>query len=270
MINFSELLWRSGRQRDQGLRNAPVPESEEIEVVSALRYTPVEKVELDPESRVALLTDPRSAGADRCRYMRMRLRELRELARLRSLVITSPIPDDGKSTIAMCLATTLAEGGRRSTLLIEADLHHPSLASTLGLRQRPGLAECLEAGIDPLSQLQKVEPMGWHLLQAGTPLGNPTELLQSEALSAVMQRVSSHFDWILIDSPPALPLTDALSLSRQVDATLLVTRADRTSREAIDETLTLIGRKHVLGIVLNGAEGLNRLYSEYHGYYTKP
>jgi capsular exopolysaccharide synthesis family protein len=269
MINFSELLWKSGRKRDKGSRTASVAEVEENEISSALKHALVEKVAIEPDSRAALLMHPKSAGADRFRYLRMRLQDLRQIAKLQSLVITSPLPEDGKSTIAMCLATALAEGGKRSTLLIEADLHHPTLGSSLGLRPARGLAECLESEFDPLSEIRKIEPLGWYLLHSGRAKNNPTELLQSDALSAVMQRVSPHFDWILIDSPPALPLTDAFSLSRQVDATLLVARADRTPREAIEETLELIGRKHVVGIVLNGAEGLTSLYSKYYGSYRK-
>lgn len=268
MINFSELLWKAGPTKDRRLRSVKVAPSEEFEPLSALRNVPAEKAELETGSRLLLLTDPRSASADRFRYLRMRLRELRELAKLRSLVITSPLPDDGKSTIAMALSTTLAEEGKHPTLLIEADLHHPTLASSLGLKAHAGLAECLEKGLDPLSQIRKVEPLGFYLLQAGMPRGNPTELLQSDALATLMQTLSLHFDWILIDTPPALPLTDAVALSRQVDATLLVARADRTSREAIEQTLKVIGPKHVLGIVLNGAAGLNKLYSDYYGYYT--
>jgi len=269
MINFSELLWKSGRPRERGLRTAPFADSEEIEVSSALQQALLEEAVLRPESRAALLLDPQSQGADRFRYLRMRLRELRQFAKLQSIVVTSPVPEDGKSTIAMCLATTLAEGGRHPTLLIEADLHRPSVATGLGLRPGPGLAECLEKGFDAMSEIRRIEPLGWYLLKAGGPQGNPTELLQSDALSTLMQNVSPHFDWIVIDSPPALLLTDAFSLSRQVDATLLVARADRTSRQAIEETLKLIGPKHVVGIVLNGAADLNRLYSNYYGYYGK-
>jgi len=184
-------------------------------------------------------------------------------------MITSPLPEDGKSTIAMCLATALAEGGKRPTLLIEADLHRPGIAKNLGLRSRPGLAECVEDGLGPMDQIVKVEPLGWYLLQAGKTRTNPTDLLQSEALQTAMQQVSPYFDWILIDTPPVLPLTDALTLSRQADAALLVARADRTSREAIEKAVTLIGKKHVLGIVLNGAEGLSQLYSQYYGAYGK-
>jgi capsular exopolysaccharide synthesis family protein len=269
MINFSELLWKSGRTRDRGRRPAPEVDTEEIEVSSALQHARVENVTLEPDSRTGLLMDPQSPGADRFRYLRMRLQDFRQIAKLQSLVITSPLPEDGKSTMAMCLATALAEGGKRSTLVIEADLHHPTLGSSLGVRTGRGLAECLESESDALSEIRKIEPLGWYLLQAGKAISNPTELLQSDALAALMRGVSPHFDWILVDSPPALPLTDAFSLSRHVDATLLVARADRTPREAIEETLKLIGRKHVVGIVLNGAEGLTSLYSKYYGSYPK-
>jgi capsular exopolysaccharide synthesis family protein len=267
VIHFSELFGKSDRTRAQKLRTRSVAEPEESLFPSALQNTPAEEAALKPASSAAILMDPQGAGADRFRYLRMRLRELRQLAKLQSVVITSPLPNDGKSTIAMCLATVLAKGGKHAVLLIEADLHNPSLAKSLGIQPRPGLAECLQSGFDAMSETRKIDPLGWYLLQAGKPKDNPTELLQSEALGALIQRVSPQFDWILIDAPPAQPLTDALSLSRHVDATLLVARADRTPREAIEETIELIGRDHVVGIVLNGEQNLTRRYSEYYGYY---
>jgi succinoglycan biosynthesis transport protein ExoP len=278
MSNFSEVIWKSDRAseamdptNDQPPppQATPVASSTEVEVVSPLRYAPVDRVEVGPKSRIGLLTDPNGATADRFRFLRMRLREFKGVAKLQSIVITSPLPEDGKSTIAMSLATALAEGGKLKTLLIEADLHHPTIAECLNLPARTGLSECLEEGLDPMASIRRVEPLGWYLLQAGETRGNRTELLQTSALPAVLQRVTPHFDWVLIDTPPVLPLTDALALSRQVDATLLVARAGSTPREAIDEALRLIGRKHVLGIILNGAEGLTRLYSKYSKYYQK-
>jgi capsular exopolysaccharide synthesis family protein len=269
MINFSELLWKSGRPRKSGAGSAALAVSGEVQTASRLDQVPTEKVQLSAGSRVALLTDSRSPGADRLRFLRMRLLELRQLAKLKSIVVTSPMPEDGKSTIAMSLATGLSERGQRPVLLLEADLHQPTIGRSLGVRLRPGLAECLEDGVDPLTLLRNVEPLGWYLLHAGNPRGNPTELIQSDALKGVMESLAPYFDWILIDTPPVIPLTDALSLSRQVDATLLVARADRTPREAIEQALTVIGRKHVLGLVLNCADSLERLYSEYYGHYGK-
>jgi len=228
---------------------------------------PVEEAQIRPESRIVFHTDPRSPGADRFRFLRMRLRELWEVGKLRTLLITSPLPGDGKSTVALNLAAALAEQGKRAVLLIEADLYHPSLTQQLGLKPAPGLAECLESGLSPVSTVRRIEPLGLYLLSSGEPHSNPTELLQSEALSGIMEELSPHFDWIIIDSPPVTPLTDALSLARHTDASLLVARAGHTPREAIEETLRLLGHEQVLGILLNAVEGLNRLYSKYYGYY---
>src|SRR6202022_3963639 len=118
------------------------------------------------------------------------------------------------------------------------------------------------------SAIRRVEPLNWYLLPAGSPAANPTELLQTPALSAVMQKLSPYFDWILIDSPPILPLTDALMLQRQSDATLLVVRAGATPDESVEEAIALVGRQNIAGVVLNGIEGLDRLYGKY-GYYGK-
>jgi len=270
MINFSDLLWKTSRTKEARRRTIPFVETSQAVISPALADVEIDQAQIDPTSRIALLMAPHSSGADRFRFLRLRLRELRQLAKLQSIVITSPIPEDGKSTTAICLASSLAEGGKNSVLLIEADLHHPSLAKSLCIPGRPGVAECLEGGVRALSEIRKIEPLGWHLLQAGTTKGNPSELLQSDALPVLMQQVAPHFDWILVDSPPALPLTDAVSLCRNVDGSLLVARADRTPREAIDEALTLIGRKHIVGIILNGTEGLGRYYSSYYGHYVKP
>jgi len=269
MINFSELIWKPEQPKARPTTAFASPASEQPLEASHLGEIPVEEVQIKPERRIALLTDPRSPGADRFRFLRMRLRELKDAAKLQSLLITSALPQDGKTTIALNLATALAEGGKRTVLLIEADLYHPSVAQRLELKMQPGLGECLEEGLEPLTMLRRLEPLGWYFLAAGSVRGNPTELLQSEALADVMKKVRPHFDWILIDTPPVAPLTDAVSLSKHVDASLLVVRADRTPQEAVKGALALLGPKNVLGIVFNAAEGLNRLYSKYYGYYGK-
>jgi Mrp family chromosome partitioning ATPase len=84
----------------------------------------------------------------------------------------------------------------------------------------------------------------------------------------MMESLSPHFDWILIDSPPVAPLTDALSWKERADATLLVARAGRTPTHATEEALDLLGRKHVLAIILNGVEGLDRAYKKYYKTYN--
>ena len=118
---------------------------------------------------------------------------MRDLANLRSLVITSPLPQDGKSTVVLNLATVLAEGGKRSVLVIDADLHHPTLAQRLGVVSQAGLSDCLEGTLDPMMAIRRIEPLHWYLLQAGTPRGTPTELLQSGNLATVLEKLHPHF-----------------------------------------------------------------------------
>jgi Mrp family chromosome partitioning ATPase len=187
---------------------------------------PVENAEILPETRLAFHADPRSPGADRYRLLRMRLRELGSSGKLKTLLVTSPLPHDGKSTVCLNLATALAEGGKKNVLLIEADLHQPVV--------------------------------------------NASELLQTAALAGVMSKLLPRFDWIIVDSPPVLPLSDATSLTRYADATLLVARADQTVREAIDETIAIIGRQRIVGIVLNGVNSFDRSYSKYYKSYYSP
>ena len=234
-------------------------------VAPALPDFAVEEANLRPENRLIFHADPRSPAADRFRLLRMRLKEYWSAGKLKKLLITGPLANDGKSTVVLNLATALAERGKRSVLVVEADLHHSSLSETLRLNPWAGLTECLVDDLTPpLSAIRRIEPLGWYLLPAGEPRRNPTELLQAPAFGHIMQKLSPCFDWILIDSPPVIPLTDALSLQQHADASLLVVRAGQTPREAVEQTVTLLGKKNIVGIVLNGVETRDHLYYQYY------
>jgi capsular exopolysaccharide synthesis family protein len=221
-------------------------------------------VQIERSSRIVVHDDPRSPCADRFRLLRLRLNERWNAETMKTLLITSPLPHDGKSTVALNLATALAERGKRRVLLIGADLHHATLTERLGLAERCGLAQCLEDGLNSLSAIRRIEPLGWYLLPAGKARGNPTELLQGGGLAEIKQQLSQHFEWILIDSPPVIPLADVLALKQRTDASLLVVRAGQTPTESVERSLTLLGRKHVIGIVLNGMKTFDRAYSKYY------
>lgn len=229
----------------------------------ALPEFPVEQARLSPENRLAYYADPRGAAADRYRLLRMRLKEHWRAGKLKRLLITSALAHDGKSTVVMNLATALAERGKHNVLVIEADLHHPSLGESLKLKPWPGLTDCLTDAIPHLSGIRKIEPLGWYLLPAGEPRKNPTELLQSPAFGQLMQKLTASFDWILIDSPPVLPLTDSLAMQQHVDGSLMVVRAGVTPREAVEQAIELLGKKNIVGTVLNGVEVRNRRYYQY-------
>ncbi len=207
-----------------------------------------EHVTLTPESRLVYHLDPDSPGADRFRLLRMRLWPLWEASKLKTLLVTSALAQDGKSTVVLNLATALAEQGQRSVLVVEGDLCHPSLSPRLGLSNRAGLSECLEGGQNPLSLIRRMDPLGWYLLSAGDAQGNPTELLQSPLLANIFETLRSYFDWIIIDTPPAMPLTDTLSLRQYADSGLLVVRADKTPKEAVEAAIARVGTKPQWGL----------------------
>jgi capsular exopolysaccharide synthesis family protein len=231
----------------------------------ALPEFPVEEAQLRPDSRLVYYADPRCPAADRFRLLRMRLKAFWNAGKLKKLLITGPLAHDGKSTVVLNLATVLAEHGKRTVLVVEADLHNSSLARTLRLKPWAGLADCLaDDTTSPLSAIRRIEPFGWYLLPAGEPRKNATELLQTPAFSHILEQLSSCFDWILIDSPPVIPLTDSLSLQQHADASLLVVRAGQTPREAVEKTIELLGKKNILGIVLNGVEARDHLYYQYY------
>jgi capsular exopolysaccharide synthesis family protein len=238
-----------------------------LERVDAYLAVGTEVSPVPAESRVVVYHDPKSAGADRFRLAQIRLKSIQASRNLKSLLITSPLPNDGKSTVALNLATVLSENGKVPVLLLEADVQRPVLVKKLGLKPWPGLTDCYKRGGDPMRAIRRIEPLGFYLLPAGKSMEDGSSLLQSSFASQLIKGLSSSsFSWILIDSPPTTPVADILALKAQADGTLLVVRAGKTPREAIEESTRNLGRDHILGIILNGVEGLNRTYSKYYGY----
>jgi capsular exopolysaccharide synthesis family protein len=257
-------------RQSQGLSRREVPSeavpARQSQKLSRLEF-PTETVDVRPESRLVAHSDPRGPTADRLRYLRLRLNQLWDAEKLKRLLITSPQPHDGKSTFALNLAITLSEGGRRDVLLIEGDLHRPMISEYFDVAGRPGVAECLMNNSDPCSLIRRIEPLGFNFLSAGNARGNPSELLHSDTLRGMTEKLAPSFDWILIDSPPVAPLTDTLSWKHCADATLLLARAGHTPTRAVDEAVNLIGKKHILAIVLNGVEDVDTIYKKYYKAY---
>jgi capsular exopolysaccharide synthesis family protein len=226
---------------------------------------PIEEASLTPEARLIFHADPRSAAAEKFRLLAMHLKAQWSAGKLRKLLVTGPLHQDGKSTVILNLATAIAERGKRNVLVVEADLHHACLAQALGLSPWLGLAQCLvDHATQPLSAIRRIEPLGWYLLPAGESRKNPTELLQTPVFGHILQTVARRFDWILVDSPPVIPLTDSLSLQQHTDGTLLVVRAGQTPRGAVENAIALLGRKNIVGVVLNGEEASGPTYHQYH------
>jgi polysaccharide biosynthesis transport protein len=219
------------------------------------------------ESRLIVSSDPHSPGSERFRLIRMALRNAAGGKLPKVLLITSALPKDGKSTVALNLATSLSEGGKYKVLLLEADLHRPSLLENLGLDRMTGLSEVLKGREEPSAALRRIEPLDIYLMAAGRLSDNPSELFQGERFNEMLQGFKPSFDCILVDCPPAFPLADVVALKAHADGVLLVARAGSTPREAVRETVEMFNPGQVLGLVLNAQEEVNQLYEKY--YYRK-
>jgi len=262
-------LEEQGREAAGQTVSAPPPKTVVVPSRSAEQLLTVPSVEarIGPDDRIVVYSDRRGAGAERFRIIRMALRNSQAGKIQKVLLITSPLPRDGKSTVALNLATSLSEEGKVKVLLLEADLHRPSLLSHLGMDRLAGLTEVVEDGVEPGAAIRRIEPLGFYLLSAGRNPDNPAELLQSERFHALLRDFKACFDWVLIDCPPAFPLADVVALRGHADGVLLVARAGSAPREAIQEAAQLFKPGQVVGLILNAAEGVNNLYSKY--YYRK-
>jgi capsular exopolysaccharide synthesis family protein len=228
---------------------------------------PSMEISVSPTSRLIFHTQPESLAAEKFRFLAIRLRGMRQSRSLKKVLITSTIPEEGKSTVSINLAGVLARRKER-VLLIEGDLRRPVLAQELGLGRLAGLAEWLRGGLETPSNIYHLSALGFWILPAGTPPDNPLELIQSTKLSTLMANLATLFDWIVVDSPPLLPLADTTVWIRLTDGTLLVTRQGTTQKGPMQRGLEAIKKSELLGVILNGSTQPEHDY--YYSRYSTP
>jgi capsular exopolysaccharide synthesis family protein len=220
-----------------------------------------------PQSRLVSINGEETLAAEKFRFVGVRLKQLQQSRKIKKVLVTSSIPQEGKSTVAANLACVLA---RRSpkTLLIDGDLRRPSVAALFGLGKIPGLCECLQGESTLTDNIYHLEEPGCHILPAGNARGNPLELMQSTKLPALLEQLAPWFDWVVIDSPPVLPLGDTSIWMRLVDGILLVARQGVSEKNQLKKGLEQIEGSKLLGAVLNGAATIKHYHYYYH--YTRP
>jgi capsular exopolysaccharide synthesis family protein len=197
------------------------------------------------------------------RGVRARLR-LGKKGEIRTLAVTSCIAGDGKTSVAIGLSAAYAQAGQR-VLLIDADLRRRDVCPMLGIECVPGLAEWLETGQDVLP-LRRVAPGGFHVIAAGLAPCRP-ELLGSARMTHLLRIVERHFDLVILDSAPLLPVADSLALRDRVGGFLLVVRARHSPREAVLRTVAVLGRRRIVGMVLNAyLSRLPKRWGYHYGY----
>ena len=229
-----------------------------------LDQLPSLQVVVSPPSRLVCLVDRESMAAEKFRFLGIRLRQLRQNRPLKKVLITSTIPQEGKSMVAANLACTLARRQQQKILLLEGDLRRPVLSQMFGLGKLPGLCDWLQGEPGPMRNIYRLEGPGCWFLPAGSSPKNPLELMQSGRLTALIDQLASWFDWIVIDSPPVLPLGDTSIWTRQADGVLLVTRQGATKKQQLQRGLEAIEQSKLIGALLNSSTNTTRNEHYYH------
>ncbi len=222
------------------------------------------EVSVPPLGRLVSVSDKDSPAAEAFRLLAVRLRHLRRDRQLKKVLVTSSIPQEGKSTCSANLACSLALRAQQHILLVEGDVRRPSLSQLFGLAARPGLCEWLR-GERPLTEIiYFLRDAGIWFIPAGSSPSNPLELLQSGKATTLMDQLEGLFDWVVIDSPPILPLADTSVWSRLADGILLVTRQGTTEKRQLKRAVEAIEPQKLIGALLNSST--NAPHTDY--YYT--
>ncbi|HKS28649.1 MAG TPA: polysaccharide biosynthesis tyrosine autokinase [Pyrinomonadaceae bacterium] len=225
----------------------------------------------NPNTELLINADARSPLAEAYRHLRTSVLLSTAGRAPKTLLVTSSLPSEGKTTTAANMAIALAQTGA-SVLIIDADMRRPRLHSIFGVENPHGLSTLLSSEAcesDVLSMIQPHETPGLHVLTSGPIPPNPAELIGSEQMNRLIGILASSFKYIVIDSPPITSFTDGVLLASMVDGVMLVAHGGRTSRNLVlrsRQMLQEVGAK-IFGVVLNNVD-MHSNDDYYHSYYN--
>jgi len=222
----------------------------------------------DPRMSVFHGATVERTAAEHFRTLRSRLYQIAGIQPLRRVLVTSSVAGEGKTFVAANLAQSIVRQPERRVLLIDADLRVPALHQALGAPNTPGLTEFLRGEADEYAVIQKGTEGNLCFIPGGTLVSNPSELLLSDRMTQLLDLVTPVFDWIILDSPPTLPVHDASMLADRCDGVLFVVGAGSTDHEIAEKAIAEFREKNLLGAVLNGTSDRDS-YGGYYGYRGK-
>lgn len=209
-----------------------------------------------PDSKTMLFfgSEDHRPGTEEFRTLRTRLYKIREKQPLRTLLVTSALPAEGKSFVAANLSQVISRQHERRTLLVDGDLRKSRLHVPLGAPHAPGLVEYLRGDLDEYAVIQQCPEANLFFIPGGEPASNPAELLGNGRFRKLLERAAAVFDWVIVDSPPTIPVADASILARVVDGVLFVVRSGFTPYDLAQKACDEFRDKHLVGAVLNRRE----------------
>lgn len=227
--------------------------------------------QVDPERvepRLVAITSPNSTYCEEYRSLRTHILHKSQRQTLRSIVVASVNPSEGKSVTAINLSWMLAQTDGVRCLIIDADLRMPSLADYLGIETEKGLSDILAGEATLKESVVRLEPGGLHILPGGDARQDVAELISGPRFREILREAREIFDYVIIDAPPLGIFTDATVLINQADGALLVVRANRTKYAKLDRVLEPLPRDRMLGVVLNQSEDTMDETHYHYGYYN--
>jgi capsular exopolysaccharide synthesis family protein len=220
----------------------------------------------------------RGESIEQFRVLRSQIYQFLDQGPLKTILVSSGMPAEGKTFVAANLAMNLARNKSHNTLLIDADLRNPSLHAILGAPNVPGLAEYLAGAAEVNDILQRnqnpciVEAGNLRsipdvtFIPGGMAGDNASELVANHRIEELIATLSPHFDWIVVDSPPVLVFADAVDIARAADAVLLVARGATTPYNVAQRVQAAFSNSRILGFVLNAVKNVPRNSSYYYNY----
>lgn len=221
--------------------------------------------ELDPVSIVFSKFHSLRLAAEQFRTLRSRLYQARDSAPLKKVLVTSAISGEGKTFVTTNLAQAIARERDRKVLLIDGDLRSARLHLPLGAPLSPGLSEYLRDEASEAGIIQHGQDGNLCFIAGGNEVNNASELLSNGRLGKLLDRVAPLFDWVILDSPPCVPIADAGILASFADGVLLVVRAGSTPSGMAQRARQELKERNVVGVVLNAVSGADA-YGAYYGY----
>ena len=205
-------------------------------------------------------------GMEEFRTLRSRLYRLREKMPLKTIMVSSALPGEGKTFVSSNLAYVLARQNGRRVLLIDGDLRKPSLHVTLGADAEPGLSDYLTGDAKTDDIVQRGPDNNLFFISGGRIVSNPAELIGNGHLKKLLDELEAYFDWIVFDSAPLVPVTDSSLVARHANGVLLVVKTETTRVDLAQRATQELKNLPLLGVVLNRAEGRAGYSSYYYSY----
>jgi len=191
-----------------------------------------------------------------------------DMVELRVLAMTSAVAGEGKTLTAINLAANMASTGRKKVLLMDLDLRKADVGRMLGIAPDSGLSEYLLGSVSREMIVRNSAVPGLYVIAGGRTISSPTDLLAGDKFRSLLRDLREQFDLVILDTPPILPVPDALTISEQVDAFIVLFRLSHTPHQLFRQAVDELGERKIMGVVLNGEEKKSdKYYSRYYGKY---